>query len=387
MGTIEVSQKRIDANRRNALRSTGPQTVEGKEKSRRNSLVHGLAATVVLPENDAQAARERAEQWNSSLRPVNAFEMSLVETIAVESLRIERCRVEERLARDTRARRASVCWADERKAEAAKMGRSLAARPDEVAARLASTAPGCDWLIDRWRVLGHALDKSGTWTEPQHTLALDLMGIAADIRDLHPPTEAPQGINPLDHRQGLVDDQLERLWTRKKGTLDAIEVDHQEAATLGLSTVDDPALVLLRRYETASFRRMRWALALMQKGRSRPNAPTLDPKWDDLAPAWKGNTRHPVETFPTPRPPHPGRTHRDNPAGAERTQQAPSSTPESTWADPFSLSGRLASQIEVAATPAPQSARLTSRPPVGDLDIQAKPSDRTHRAHEPQLPS
>jgi hypothetical protein len=30
MGPIEVSQKRIDANRRNALRSTGPKTVEGK---------------------------------------------------------------------------------------------------------------------------------------------------------------------------------------------------------------------------------------------------------------------------------------------------------------------------------------------------------------------
>jgi hypothetical protein len=289
MGPIEVSQKRIDANRRNALRSTGPRTVEGKEKSRRNSLIHGLSgAGVVMPHDQAQAAHERAQQWNSSLRPMNAFEMSLVETIAVESLRIERCRVEERIARDDRARRATTCWADERKAEIARIARALPNRPEETAARLCITSPGCDWMIDRWRALGHALDKTGTWTDEQADLAMDLLGVDPGLRDLHTPLDPGDETSTVDHRQQLVDAQIERLLGRKDADLDAIEEDGREAAIRGLSAVDDRTLVLLRRYETASFRRMKWALDLMNKGRSRPADPTRHPKWKNDGPASRG---------------------------------------------------------------------------------------------------
>ncbi|WZO99102.1 hypothetical protein EP7_000695 [Isosphaeraceae bacterium EP7] len=313
MSTPTASQRRIDANRRNALRSTGPRTAEGKAKSRRNSLVHGLSgAGIVVPQEQAQAAHDRAAQWNSSLRPMNAFEVSLVETIAVESLRIERCRVEERLARDSRARRSAVCWADERKADTAKLGRTLPSKPEETAARLAITAPGCDWMIDRWRALGHALDKAGTWTDEQAALALDLLGIAPELRDLPGPLDPTDETSPLDHRQDLVDDQLERLLGRKESGLDDIEEDEREAAILGLSTGDDRTLNLLRRYETASFRRMKWALELMHKGRSRPVDPTPNPKWDDDAPS----SRSP---YPTPEEVERGRA-RTAATVAERTQ-------------------------------------------------------------------
>ncbi|WZO97449.1 hypothetical protein EP7_004483 [Isosphaeraceae bacterium EP7] len=315
MDTPTTSQKRIDANRRNAMRSTGPRTVEGKEKSRRNSLVHGLAgAGVVLPQDQEQAVRERAEQWNSSLRPMNAFEMSLVETIAVESLRIERCRVEERLARDNRGRRAVSCWGDERKAETARIARGLERRPAEVAARLSINAPGCDWMIDRWRALGHALDKNGTWTDEQVTLALDLLGVDHTLRELHTPLDPADDSSTLDHRQELIDDQLERLLDRKDSSLDDIEEDERQATILGFSTGDDRVLVLLRRYETASFRRMKWALDLMHKGRSRPNNPVPDPKWDDNAPASRSPypTREEIEKYQL----------RKEQAEAERSQPA-----------------------------------------------------------------
>jgi hypothetical protein len=288
MGTIEVSQKRIDANRRNALRSTGPRTAEGKAKSRRNGLIHGLAGAgvVVHPDAEGKSVQDRADQWNSSLRPMNAFEVGLVETIAVESIRIERCRIEERLARDNRARRAVSCWGDERKAFVERLARGMARRPAETASILGSSAPGCDWQVDRWRALGHALDKNGLWTDDQHTMALDLLGIAAELRDLPNPTDAPEGEALLDHRQALVDDQIERLLARKDETLDEIEDDDREAAIQGLSTVDDPKLVLLRRYETASFRRLRWAFNLMNKGHSRSQQPVPREIYDP--PAFKG---------------------------------------------------------------------------------------------------
>ena len=37
-----VSEKQLSANRQNALRSTGPQTIDGKTKASKNAIKHGL---------------------------------------------------------------------------------------------------------------------------------------------------------------------------------------------------------------------------------------------------------------------------------------------------------------------------------------------------------
>jgi hypothetical protein len=50
-----TSLKEIEANRRNALKSTGPTSEAGKERSRRNAMRHGLTAeTVVEPLEDPE---------------------------------------------------------------------------------------------------------------------------------------------------------------------------------------------------------------------------------------------------------------------------------------------------------------------------------------------
>src|SRR6266567_9478057 len=43
-----TSLRQLEANRRNALRSTGPRTENGKQQSRRNALKHGLTAETVI---------------------------------------------------------------------------------------------------------------------------------------------------------------------------------------------------------------------------------------------------------------------------------------------------------------------------------------------------
>jgi hypothetical protein len=43
-----TSFRQIEANRRNAVRSTGPSTEEGKRRSRRNAIRHGLCAETVI---------------------------------------------------------------------------------------------------------------------------------------------------------------------------------------------------------------------------------------------------------------------------------------------------------------------------------------------------
>ena len=43
-----TSFRQVEANRRNALRSTGPRTEEGKRQTRRNAVRHGLCAETVI---------------------------------------------------------------------------------------------------------------------------------------------------------------------------------------------------------------------------------------------------------------------------------------------------------------------------------------------------
>lgn len=59
-----TSSRQIEANRRNAKLSTGPVTTEGKQRSRRNSLRHGLTAETIID------ALEDAEDYA-------AFEMAV----------------------------------------------------------------------------------------------------------------------------------------------------------------------------------------------------------------------------------------------------------------------------------------------------------------------
>ena len=45
-----TSLKQIEANRRNALKSTGPRSENGKQRSRRNAVRHGLTAETTITE-------------------------------------------------------------------------------------------------------------------------------------------------------------------------------------------------------------------------------------------------------------------------------------------------------------------------------------------------
>jgi hypothetical protein len=53
-----ISERKVAANRKNAQRSTGPRTVQGKARSRQNALRHGLAIPVQSEPNlSAEAGR------------------------------------------------------------------------------------------------------------------------------------------------------------------------------------------------------------------------------------------------------------------------------------------------------------------------------------------
>ena len=87
-----ASPAQIEANRLNALKSTGPRTAEGKDASRRNAIKHGLAAeTLILPDEEAEAVAHRVAEWSSSLNPSGERDDWLVVEVAVSTVRIDRC--------------------------------------------------------------------------------------------------------------------------------------------------------------------------------------------------------------------------------------------------------------------------------------------------------
>ena len=88
-----ATQKQIDANRRNAQKSTGPVTDLGRATAKFNALKHGMTArTAVLPYEDAQSYAELREAFHDTYKPANAVESSLVETVANSYWRLLRIR-------------------------------------------------------------------------------------------------------------------------------------------------------------------------------------------------------------------------------------------------------------------------------------------------------
>ena len=96
-----ASQKQIDANRRNALQSTGPKTPAGKAISSRNALRHGLRArAALLPGEDKRAFERLFKAFRAEHRPLGPLEEVLVEQMAVAYWKLARLsRIESHLYR------------------------------------------------------------------------------------------------------------------------------------------------------------------------------------------------------------------------------------------------------------------------------------------------
>jgi hypothetical protein len=86
-----TSTAKIEANRRNAQKSTGPKTPEGKAASSRNALRHGLTARqLILFDETEQDFANFHEELRDSHAPADAAEAALVERIAVAHWRLRR---------------------------------------------------------------------------------------------------------------------------------------------------------------------------------------------------------------------------------------------------------------------------------------------------------
>ena len=88
---MSTSASRIAANRRNAKKSTGPRTAEGKARVSQNALTHGLTAqSLVLAEESWPAWHALRRRMFEDLTPQGETECQLVEHMVAAQWRITR---------------------------------------------------------------------------------------------------------------------------------------------------------------------------------------------------------------------------------------------------------------------------------------------------------
>jgi len=97
-GTAEnsnTSSRKVEANRRNALKSTGPRTTNGKRRVARNAVRHGFFSKWLLVQHqDGEESQSEYDDFYADIRkhyqPVGWLEVLWAETIAVWSWRLRR---------------------------------------------------------------------------------------------------------------------------------------------------------------------------------------------------------------------------------------------------------------------------------------------------------
>lgn len=96
-----ASDRQVAANQRNALKSTGPKTAEGKASAAKNALKHGARAMKVIADyEDREAFVSLLTSLQETFDPRTAVEEELVQSLAMAFWRGRRLAEAERVAMD-----------------------------------------------------------------------------------------------------------------------------------------------------------------------------------------------------------------------------------------------------------------------------------------------
>ena len=291
-----ISHAKLEANRRNAKKSTGPRSPEGKRRSALNAMKHAVTARIpLLPDEDARAYNEQMVYWNDVLKPANGLERLQVkraahcswqldrvqraqaarlcarahnegddkryrEQVEVTELAIELLRNSDGVQSGDEQRQAD-CSSDE--AAAAAVGPTdfdASEHPAMLVCRLESSKLGCLWLLEQWNELASMLESSGCWLAPARLKAMRLSGtfpgdplritrlnpilraskvLDPDAADLACVLSLPVGDNaagkleePVLAREAQARQELLAVVTEETERIEAKLVEHEERAEL-----------------------------------------------------------------------------------------------------------------------------------------------------------
>src|SRR3954447_20217598 len=101
MSSTTVSASKVRANRRNARKSTGPRTAEGKARSAQNATSHGLyCAALVLPGESHELFHDLRQSYISTMKPQNLVELLVVDRLVAAAWKLRRSQEAEALMHD-----------------------------------------------------------------------------------------------------------------------------------------------------------------------------------------------------------------------------------------------------------------------------------------------
>ena len=301
---MAASPAQIAANRANALQSSGPKTVAGKEASRRNALKHGLTGQgIVIPGEDEHEVALRVAALEDQLVPDgDILGALLVRQVAIASIRVERAYRHETALTAERMRRATEVHDDGRKALAEQILGAIRLDPTTARRRLLAAPEGIDALLGRL----HALREQA---EPRSIVAWDdAEGAELDLCLGCQPGRAPasrvgmltrgivydlwEGIDPAEHaeldfeaRLHWAVGEIHTLITAEIAFLEAHrasldpdrpEKDRAEAAERSLLDLGSDGTAL-RRYAGAAERSMLKFLQELREMRREARMQATDP--------------------------------------------------------------------------------------------------------------
>jgi len=282
---MPCSRAQYEANLKNAQKSTGPKTAEGKAKSRANSLKHGLTGDgIVIPTEDAAELDSRFAALEAEMKPAGTLARQLVGRVALMSIRLDRSAQHEAKAIAHRMRKARAEFDDARLAEMENHYSWIASEPSTNARRLRMSPEGIKRLIDVIEDLradlthpdGHRWD----WArcEQLHHL-MGLRRVDVPVSRARALSDAIEGnFRNLDQGDGgdlalkdrqewarnalvvLIDGELGKLRDlHDRFDHEGLELDREEAEHRAIFD-PSPAAVLARKYEAATERGLYRAL-------------------------------------------------------------------------------------------------------------------------------
>ncbi len=210
---------------------------------------------MILHGDDLKAIEARRAEWSPWFAVGTPEQRWHFDRMVVNAVRLDRCRDEEGNIRATESQHAALSWDDDRRDDAAEIARKLGSSPVQISRRLQRTKQGVEWMIERWQNLADILDEGGAWTEAQATMALNLMGVPLEFRELDEPIKNPAS---------LCAREIAYLERRKETALITYDEQERDAVLRGIPYEPSRVMKNLRRYEATCLRTYLWASQQLQ---------------------------------------------------------------------------------------------------------------------------
>lgn len=258
----------------------------------------------VSPRDEFGVIQTRREEWFAESIAVGGYEAWVANLFVIQTVRLDACHARENAIRQHEMLRAELIWDGDRELDAALLGDKLDKKPAYYLRKLRESPHGCLYLAERWEQLGSILDVKGAWNEAQESSALDMLGVAVELRDGRTPLDPGAGVDRLEHLKHVCRAEIVAL-TNLAHALQPLDDKARASAKQGIGLLDNKPLKAQQRDERQCQQRLQWAADELarQRGQRTPEPVAAQPKPPEPQPPTPAP--QPMQSTPPPPPPAP----------------------------------------------------------------------------------